>query len=124
MFNCIDSNVFLEMLTSAANNLCNHKQEVDNMNVFPVPDGDTGSNMSMTITACVGNLGDCQGKSLEVVSKAVANAALRGARGNSGVILSQLIRGVQKSLAEWTRLTAKLWRIALKMRQKAPIEQL
>lgn len=99
MFNCIDSSVFLEMLTSAANNLCNHRQEVDNMNVFPVPDGDTGSNMSMTITACVNNLGDCQGKPLEVVSKAVANAALRGARGNSGVILSQLIRGVQKSLA-------------------------
>lgn len=99
MFNCIDSSIFLEMLASAANNLCNHRQEVDNMNVFPVPDGDTGSNMSMTITACVSNLGECQGKSLETVSKAVANAALRGARGNSGVILSQLIRGVQKSLA-------------------------
>ena len=77
MFNCIDSSIFLEMLASAANNLCNHRQEVDNMNVFPVPDGDTGSNMSMTITACVRNLGECQGKSLETVSKAVANAALR-----------------------------------------------
>ena len=98
MINCIDNSVFIEMLASAANNLCNHRQEVDNMNVFPVPDGDTGSNMSMTITACVANLGEYQGKSLETVSKAVANAALRGARGNSGVILSQLIRGVQKSL--------------------------
>jgi len=86
------------MLISAANNLCNHRQEVDNMNVFPVPDGDTGSNMSMTITACVKGLEGYRSHSLEDVSKNVANAALRGARGNSGVILSQLIRGVQKAL--------------------------
>lgn len=86
------------MLISAANNLCNHRQEVDNMNVFPVPDGDTGSNMSMTITACVKGIEEYRSYSLEDISKNVANAALRGARGNSGVILSQLIRGVQKAL--------------------------
>lgn len=86
------------MLISAANNLCNHRQEVDNMNVFPVPDGDTGSNMYMTISACVKNTDELRTKSLEDALKIVANSALRGARGNSGVILSQLIRGVQKSL--------------------------
>ncbi len=98
MFNTINSNIFTNMLVSAANNLCNHRQEVDNMNVFPVPDGDTGSNMSMTITACVKNTDEIREMNLEDASKSVANAALRGARGNSGVILSQLIRGVQKSL--------------------------
>ena len=87
------------MLVSAANNLCNYRQVVDSMNVFPVPDGDTGSNMSMTITACIKNIDDIREKSLADITKSVANAALRGARGNSGVILSQLIRGMQKSLS-------------------------
>ncbi len=94
----INNEIFLDMLVSAANNLCNHRQEVDNMNVFPVPDGDTGSNMSMTISACVKNIDDLRGRSLEDISKLIATSALRGARGNSGVILSQLIRGLQKSL--------------------------
>ena len=99
MIEKIDSGVFCNMLVSAANNLCNYRQEVDALNVFPVPDGDTGSNMSMTITACVKNIDELREKSLGDASKAVANAALRGARGNSGVILSQLIRGMQKKLA-------------------------
>ena len=100
MANSINNDIFLDMLVSAANNLCNHRQEVDNMNVFPVPDGDTGSNMSMTISSCVKSIDELRGKSLEDISKFVATAALRGARGNSGVILSQLIRGMQKSLAD------------------------
>lgn len=99
LINKINSEIFCEMFVSAANNLCNNRQVVDSMNVFPVPDGDTGSNMSMTITACVKNLEENRTKSLPEITKAVANAALRGARGNSGVILSQLIRGMQKSLA-------------------------
>ncbi len=114
MFNCIDGSALVNMLASAANNLCNHRQEVDNMNVFPVPDGDTGSNMSMTITACTKNLDDFEGKSLEDISKAVANAALRGARGNSGVILSQLIRGVQKSLVGADSIDCKLLALCFK----------
>ena len=94
----INNAIFLDMLASAANNLYNHRHEVDNMNVFPVPDGDTGSNMSMTISSCVRDIDTLRGKSLEDISKFIATAALRGARGNSGVILSQLIRGLQKSL--------------------------
>lgn len=95
------------MFVSAANNLCNYRQVVDSMNVFPVPDGDTGSNMSMTITACVKVLEDCDGKSLPDIAKIIANAALRGARGNSGVILSQLIRGMQKKLSSVSEADCK-----------------
>ena len=92
---------------SAANNLCNYRQVVDSMNVFPVPDGDTGSNMSMTITACVKVLEECCDKPLAEITKIIANAALRGARGNSGVILSQLIRGMQKSLSSASEVDCK-----------------
>ena len=85
---------------SAANNISNHKQNVNALNVFPVPDGDTGTNMSMTITAAkreVQLMGD--GVTVAEVSKTAAGALLRGARGNSGVILSLLFRGFSKSLA-------------------------
>ena len=68
----INNEIFLDMLASAANNLCNHRQEVDNMNVFPVPDGDTGSNMSMTISSCVKNIDDLRGRTLEDISKSIA----------------------------------------------------
>ncbi len=84
---------------SAAANLANHKEEVDNMNVFPVPDGDTGTNMSMTMDACETALLSSDADDIPALTKLVANAALRGARGNSGVILSQLMRGVQKALS-------------------------
>ena len=117
MYNSINSSIFTDMLISAANNLCNHRQEVDNMNVFPVPDGDTGSNMSMTITACVKNTDELRSKSLEEASKIVANSALRGARGNSGVILSQLIRGVQKSLVGVNEIDCKVLALCFKNAQ-------
>ena len=95
----ISSELLCKMIISAAANLANHRQEVDNMNVFPVPDGDTGTNMSMTMDACFNAVGECADEDNVKITKAVANAALRGARGNSGVILSQLLRGVQKSVA-------------------------
>ncbi len=97
--NEINVSTYKNMLLSAAANLSNHKQEVDEMNVFPVPDGDTGTNMSMTMDACEAALIGSDLDTIAEVSKLVANAALRGARGNSGVILSQLLRGVQKALA-------------------------
>ncbi len=87
------------IIISAAANLSNHRQEVDNMNVFPVPDGDTGTNMSMTMDACENAVLQSEDKDIPNLMKTVANAALRGARGNSGVILSQLLRGAQKALA-------------------------
>ena len=95
----INSKMFRSMILSAAANLANHKEEVDNMNVFPVPDGDTGTNMSMTMDACEAAIKAADSDTIPEMTKIVANAALRGARGNSGVILSQLMRGVQKALA-------------------------
>jgi len=84
---------------SGANNLCNRKAEVDALNVFPVPDGDTGTNMSMTIgngAKELEKLGD--EATVEEVAKAAASGFLRGARGNSGVILSLLFRGFSKGM--------------------------
>ncbi len=100
----ISSNLYRNMILSAAANLSNHKEEVDNMNVFPVPDGDTGTNMSMTMDACEAAVESSETDSIAELTKLVANAALRGARGNSGVILSQLMRGVHKALSKFETL--------------------
>ncbi len=88
---------------SGANNISNHRQEVDELNIFPVPDGDTGTNMSMTINAAAREL-ERLDKSANVSATASATAAalLRGARGNSGVILSLLFRGFSKGLKDKT----------------------
>lgn len=90
----IDAPVLKRMMISAANNISNNRDYVNELNVFPVPDGDTGSNMSMTALSVSDKLGhlpeDC---SLSDVVCTITQAALRGARGNSGVIFSQLVRG-------------------------------
>lgn len=85
---------------SGANNITNHKQEVDELNVFPVPDGDTGTNMSMTISAAARELERLEEPSVSLAADTAAAALLRGARGNSGVILSLLFRGFSKGLKE------------------------
>ncbi len=83
---------------SAANNISNSRQAVDALNIFPVPDGDTGTNMSMTITSASDDIKDMPNDSLlGDVAKRVASALLRGARGNSGVILSLIFRGFSKA---------------------------
>lgn len=84
---------------SAANNIGNRRQEVDALNVFPVPDGDTGTNMSMTMGASVRELALMEEPTVAAVAQTAASALLRGARGNSGVILSLLFRGFAKGLA-------------------------
>ncbi len=87
---------FKDAIISAANNICRHKKTIDALNVFPVPDGDTGTNMAMTISSAVDVLNDMDindTTGIDEVSSAIASALLRGARGNSGVILSQLFRG-------------------------------
>ncbi len=86
------------MLISAANNLSNNRKTVDDLNVFPVPDGDTGTNMSMTILAVKRELENSDDTTCSGVSEIAAHASLRGARGNSGVILSQFLRGLSKGL--------------------------
>lgn len=83
---------------SGANNIARHRQAVDALNVFPVPDGDTGTNMSMTIGAAVSELKMMEEPTVAQVAKTAASALLRGARGNSGVILSLLFRGFAKGL--------------------------
>ncbi len=93
------------MMISGANNLYNKKAEVDELNVFPVPDGDTGTNMSMTVTAMVSGLGDAEDLGVTAVADKISFATLRGARGNSGVILSQFFRGISKELKGKNEIT-------------------
>ena len=95
MFN---GNTLRDAIISAANNIQNQKKAVDDLNVFPVPDGDTGTNMSMTVNNAARELERMEGASAEVVAATVASALLRGARGNSGVITSLLFRGFSKGL--------------------------
>ncbi len=96
--NTIDGKILSGMIISGANNLYNHKQEVDELNVFPVPDGDTGTNMSLTVNSVSAELLKTDEKSLTKIADLISFATLRGARGNSGVILSQLFRGMSKAL--------------------------
>lgn len=107
---------FARMTESAANHLENHRDEIDAMNVFPVPDGDTGTNMSMTIGNALPELkaaGD--GISAGDAAKLTASAMLRGARGNSGVILSLIFRGLSKGLAGQAEADAKMLSDAFKL---------
>jgi len=87
-----------KMMISGANNLYNKRKTVDELNVFPVPDGDTGTNMSMTVSAMAKSLNELVTPSATKIADAMSYATLRGARGNSGVILSQFFRGISKSL--------------------------
>ncbi len=105
----INGKTLVNMFISGANNLINHRQKVDEMNVFPVPDGDTGTNMSMTMKACVNDLQTDESKNVYDIIKSVANNTLRGARGNSGVILSQLMRGMKKAFDGADVCDVKLW---------------
>jgi len=93
-----DGAAFSRMMCSAAASLELQKQPINELNVFPVPDGDTGTNMSMTMNAAAGDLRALEAPVLSEAAAAAASALLRGARGNSGVILSLLFRGLSKSL--------------------------
>ena len=95
----IDGRLLKDMVLSGATLLEKNKQSIDALNVFPVPDGDTGTNMSLTMVSAVKELMGVDSASASVVAQAVARGALKGARGNSGVILSQLFRGFSKALA-------------------------
>ncbi len=101
------------MLISAAASIEIHKQNLNELNVFPVPDGDTGTNMSMTINAAAADLRKLEDPSLDKAASAAASAMLRGARGNSGVILSLLMRGISKKLKGAEVSDGVLWAAAL-----------
>ena len=98
MIQSIDAKQFRDMFVSGANNLQNNKELVDKLNVFPVPDGDTGTNMSLTISYAIKELSKVEDGSITEIGKALSKGSLMGARGNSGVILSQIIRGIAKSI--------------------------
>lgn len=94
----IDGRVLRRLIIAGANELNQNRQMVDSLNVFPVPDGDTGTNMSLTILAAAKEVEKSESKSISKIALLASNGSLRGARGNSGVILSQLIRGFAKGL--------------------------
>ena len=96
----IDVTLFRRMVINGAINLKNNSDEVDRLNVFPVPDGDTGTNMSLTVTSGIRELEACESSSIIDNAKVLSRGALMGARGNSGVILSQFFRGLYVGLKE------------------------
>ncbi len=104
---------FRRLIISAAAGIEIHKQALNELNVFPVPDGDTGTNMSMTINAAAADLRKLEDPSLEKAAAQTASATLRGARGNSGVILSLLFKGISKKLKGAQDCDGVLWAEAL-----------
>ena len=98
MHDTITGPVFQEMLIFGATSIAKEKQSINDLNVFPVPDGDTGTNMSLTMHAAAQELQKRSPATVDLASSITASALLRGARGNSGVILSLLFRGMSKSL--------------------------
>ena len=104
---------FRRLIISAAAGIEIHKQALNELNVFPVPDGDTGTNMSMTINAAAADLRKLEDPSLEKAAAQTASATLRGARGNSGVILSLLFKGISKKLKGADDCDGVLWADAL-----------
>ena len=104
---------FRRLVISAAAGIEINKQKLNDLNVFPVPDGDTGTNMSMTINAAAGDLRKLEDPTLEQAGKTAASAMLRGARGNSGVILSLLMRGISRKLKDTDTCDGVLWAAAL-----------
>ena len=101
------------LIINAAAGIENNKQALNDLNVFPVPDGDTGTNMSMTINAAAADLRKTEDPTLEKAAATAASAMLRGARGNSGVILSLLFRGISKKLKGAAKCDGVLWAEAL-----------
>ena len=104
---------FSRLMINAAAAIEINKQKLNELNVFPVPDGDTGTNMSMTINAAAADLRKAEDPTLEKASAIAASAMLRGARGNSGVILSLLLRGISRKLKGATECDGVLWAAAL-----------
>ena len=110
----INAEEFRNMVISAGASITNNLQTINDLNVFPVPDGDTGSNMSMTIRSAVNDLQSLEAETVGDVAAKTASAMLRGARGNSGVILSLLFRGMSKELKDAKMCDATMWAHALK----------
>ena len=100
----IDVELLAKMFLAGAQNIEAKKEYINELNVFPVPDGDTGTNMSMTIMSAAKAVSELENPTMKELAKAISSGSLRGARGNSGVILSQLFRGFTKVIAEYDEL--------------------
>ena len=114
MTKTINGATFRKMLFAGCSNLEKNKKYVDSLNVFPVPDGDTGTNTFLTLKSAVNEINNCTSNNLEDLSNALAKGALRGARGNSGVILSQILKGISQVTKTCTEITTKQFAKALK----------
>ena len=99
--------MFAKMVTSASKLLDCSRDYIDSLNVFPVPDGDTGTNMSLTMQSAVKELKACKSNNLSDLADSVSRGALRGARGNSGVITSQIFRGICAVLKDYNEVDTK-----------------
>ncbi len=109
----INAEMFAKMFLAGAKNLEAKKEWINELNVFPVPDGDTGTNMTLTIMAAAKEVGAMESYSMENLAKCISSGSLRGARGNSGVILSQLFRGLCKVIKEEKEIDVPVMAAAL-----------
>ena len=109
----INGAMLKSMILTSAKLLEINRANIDALNVFPVPDGDTGTNMSLTFQSAIKELINCQSNKIEDIAEAVSKGALRGARGNSGVILSQVLRGFCNTLKKAEEIDTKLFTQAL-----------
>ncbi len=107
--NVIDAKMFSRMFLAGAKNLEQKKEWINELNVFPVPDGDTGTNMSMTIMSAAKEVAAIGKPDMASLAKAISTGSLRGARGNSGVILSQLFRGFAKVIKEYDEINVAIF---------------
>ena len=101
----INAELLQKMFLAGAKSIEAKKEYINELNVFPVPDGDTGTNMTLTILAAAKEVAAIETPTLENLAKAISSGSLRGARGNSGVILSQLFRGFTKEIKDKTEIT-------------------
>ncbi len=113
MTKTINAQTFKKMILTGAGFLEKNKKYVDSLNVFPVPDGDTGTNMFLTMKSAVNEVTSCPSSSIEALSQAFAKGALKGARGNSGVITSQIFKGFCSVTAKCQEITTKIFANAL-----------
>ncbi|HCO29354.1 MAG TPA: dihydroxyacetone kinase, partial [Lachnospiraceae bacterium] len=107
IINTLDAGMLKNMFLGGAYRIEAKKEYINELNVFPVPDGDTGTNMSMTIMAAAKEVNALENPTMKELSKAISSGSLRGARGNSGVILSQLFRGFTKEIVKYETLDTK-----------------
>lgn len=114
MIKSINGAAFTKMIVTASKLLDANRAKIDALNVFPVPDGDTGTNMSLTMQSAVKELKNCNSNRLSNISDAVSRGALRGARGNSGVILSQVLKGICTIIKTKDEVDTRLFAKAMK----------